>query len=143
MNEPLAPKDEPVIRCSDAEREQTRSRLYAAAGEGRLSMAEAEERLATLETTRYRHELGILLADLPAAPPEARDGWRPILGALRRQLAADIATLLNGGDVSNTRRRIVIAVVVLAALLMSTMFLVAAFHGFGGDGFEHHELGHG
>ena len=33
----------------DAEREQTRSRLYAAAGEGRLSKAEVEERLATLE----------------------------------------------------------------------------------------------
>lgn len=131
-----------AIRCSDAEREQTRSRLYTAAGEGRLSMAEVEERLTTLETTRYRHELSSLLADLPAAPTEARDGWRPILGAVRRQLTADIATLLNRGDAPAARRRVVIAVAVLAALLMSAMVLVAAFHGFGGDGFEHHQLGH-
>ncbi|WP_103343831.1 DUF1707 SHOCT-like domain-containing protein [Amycolatopsis sp. CA-126428] len=134
--------NEPAIRCSDAEREQTRSRLYTAAGEGRLSMAEVEERLATLETTRYRHELGALIADLPAESPEAHDGWRPILGAVRRQLTADIATLLNRSSAPDARRRVVIAVALLAALLMSAMVLVAAFHGFGGEGFEHHELGH-
>lgn len=35
-----------------------------------------------------------------------------------------------------------IAVVVLPGLLMSAVFLVTVFHGFGGDGFEHHEFGH-
>jgi hypothetical protein len=146
MNEALAPKTTPegetAIRCSDAEREQTRARLYAAAGEGRLSIDEVEERLATIETTRYRHELDALLADLPASQPEASEGWRSILDAVRRQLAADIATLLNRGGASGGRRRTVIAMVVLAGLLMSAVFLVAALHGFDGDGFEHREFGH-
>jgi hypothetical protein len=71
------------IRCSDAEREQVRAALYAAAGEGRLTMEEVEERLGRLEEMRFRHELGAATADLPAPEQDASPGWQSILSAAR------------------------------------------------------------
>jgi hypothetical protein len=52
-------------RASDAERERTVARLHDAVGEGRLDLAEAEERTAAAYAARYRDELDPLLADLP------------------------------------------------------------------------------
>lgn len=56
------------IRASDAEREQTAARLYEALREGRLDLAETEERVAAAYATRYRAGLAPLLADLPDSP---------------------------------------------------------------------------
>jgi hypothetical protein len=81
------------VRASDAEREQTAARLREAAAEGRLDLAELEQRLASVYAARLRHQLVPLVADLPA-PPEERpargygrgeprrlDGWdRTALG---------------------------------------------------------------
>ncbi|WIX76755.1 DUF1707 domain-containing protein [Amycolatopsis carbonis] len=53
------------IRCSDAERETAATALHAAVGDGRLSLAEVEERTATIYAARFRHELDTILADLP------------------------------------------------------------------------------
>src|SRR5262245_40687457 len=70
----------PRVRTSDAERERVAEQLRAAVGEGRLSLEEGDERLATLYTTKYRDELGPLVADLPNPAGEARrgrHGWGP------------------------------------------------------------------
>jgi Domain of unknown function (DUF1707) len=66
MTEPRTPD----VRASDAERERTAETLHAAAGDGRLTLDELEERLTAAYAARYRHELPALTADLPAPAPE-------------------------------------------------------------------------
>lgn len=62
--------DEKAVRASDTERERIAKLVSAAAGEGRLSIAEADERLEQIYTTRYRHELAAFVTDLPAGVPQ-------------------------------------------------------------------------
>lgn len=72
MNEPQNVQSrEKSVRASDAERERIAKLVSAAAGEGRLSIAEADDRLERVYTTRFRHELAEFVADLPAGRPEA------------------------------------------------------------------------
>ncbi|WP_370962633.1 DUF1707 domain-containing protein [Amycolatopsis sp. cg9] len=128
------------IRCSDAEREEVRAALYAAAGEGRLTMDEVEERLGRLEQIRYRHELAAMTADLPAPEPSAAPkGWRQILSAAAAALAAEVA-VLRGRTPEPTpgRRRLLVIVTVLIGLLITAAIAASAVHGFGPDGFEAH-----
>jgi hypothetical protein len=54
----------PALRASDADREHTAELLRHAAGEGRLTMEELEERLNTVYDTRTRRELETLVADI-------------------------------------------------------------------------------
>ena len=71
--------DTPRVRTSDAEREGIAQTLRAAVGEGRLTLEEGDERLATLYTTKYRDELAPLIADLPPSADDASrrgPGWR-------------------------------------------------------------------
>ena len=128
------------VRCSDAEREKTCSALHVAAGEGRLSLDEVDERIEKVFAARYRHELDDVIADLPVAP-EAATGWPAIVTAVRRQLASEAAALLGRGGVS-ARRRLVLALVTFATAFFVVSALLLAFHGVGGDGFEHHQFGH-
>lgn len=132
------------IRCSDAEREAARQHLAEAAGEGRLTVDEVEERLTRVAAARYRDELAEATADLPPRPASASSstGWSPVFVSAKRQLGADVATLLGRGEVSG-RRRLVILIAALAALLVFAALVVAAFHGFGDDGFEHHGVDRG
>lgn len=70
--------DTPRVRTSDAERERIAQTLRAAVGEGRLTLEEGDERLATLYATKYRDELAPLIADLPASADDAgrrAPGW--------------------------------------------------------------------
>jgi hypothetical protein len=53
------------VRASDAEREQMATILRAAMTEGRLDLAEGEERLAKAYAATYRDELRGLVTDLP------------------------------------------------------------------------------
>jgi Domain of unknown function (DUF1707) len=62
------------LRVSDADRDLVAERLRAAAGEGRLSADELEERLESAFGARTEAELEPLTADLPA--PVARAGRR-------------------------------------------------------------------
>ncbi len=66
----------PELRASDADRERTAERLRAAAGEGRLSAEELEQRLETALSGRTYAELESVLADLPEPgrppPPSPR-----------------------------------------------------------------------
>jgi hypothetical protein len=129
------------IRCSDAEREQVRAALYAAAGEGRLTMDEVEERLGRLEEMRFRHELGAVTADLPAPEQDASPGWKSILSAAGRALAADLAVLRGrAAEPAPGRRRLLILVTVLIGLLFAAAVVVGVVHGFGADGFEPHGI---
>ncbi|WP_256103179.1 DUF1707 domain-containing protein [Streptomyces sp. ODS05-4] len=57
----------PEMRASDAEREQIAERLRDAMAEGRLDMAEFQERLDAAYTARTRGELVPLVRDLPSA----------------------------------------------------------------------------
>ncbi len=53
------------LRASNAEREKAVQLLQQAVGEGRITMAEFEERAATAYTAKTRAELDELTADLP------------------------------------------------------------------------------
>ncbi len=61
--------NEKAVRASDTERERVAKLVSAAAGEGRLDIAEADERLEQIYTTRFRHELAEFVVDLPAGAP--------------------------------------------------------------------------
>lgn len=56
------------LRVSDAEREETVAALRAAAGEGRLTVEELDERTTAAYAAVTRGDLARLLHDLPAAP---------------------------------------------------------------------------
>ena len=73
---PAAPRGtvpEPLhLRASDAERERVADVLRVQAGDGRLTPDELEQRLERAYTASTRADLRALVADLPAAAPEAR-----------------------------------------------------------------------
>jgi uncharacterized protein DUF1707 len=73
-----------MIRASDRDREQVVATLGVHASEGRLTLAEFEERATTAYAARHLAELDALLVDLPAGPRprdadvvSARGGRRP------------------------------------------------------------------
>lgn len=67
MNEPRGPTSPArAVRASDSERERVAKLVSEAAGEGRLTLAEAEERLDRVYAAKFRHELAEFVADLPA-----------------------------------------------------------------------------
>jgi hypothetical protein len=61
-----------ALRIGDADRERVADRLRQAAGEGRLSPEELEERLGAAFAARTAGELEPLVADLPPEPEPAR-----------------------------------------------------------------------
>jgi Domain of unknown function (DUF1707) len=63
----LAP-DNRHLRVSHEDRDQVAEQLRVAAGDGRLTADELDERLETALTARTYGELEVLLADLPASP---------------------------------------------------------------------------
>ena len=63
----------PRVRASHDDRAETVRRLQHALVEGRLDLAETDERVAAAFAARYDSELQPLLADLPPQPP-APDG---------------------------------------------------------------------
>lgn len=68
------------IRASNADRDHVADILRRAAGDGLLTLDEADERLAAVYAARYRHELAPLTADLPtpaAQPHPSRRPWLP------------------------------------------------------------------
>jgi hypothetical protein len=64
----------PELRASDADRERTAERLRQAAGEGRLTMEELEERLHTAYAARTHRELERLTADVMVSDATAPAG---------------------------------------------------------------------
>jgi hypothetical protein len=72
------------IRTSDSEREQVATILRAAMTEGRLNLAEGEERLAACYATTYRDELLPLTTDLPDNGRQALAQTPQAVAATRR-----------------------------------------------------------
>jgi hypothetical protein len=56
----------PAIRASDAERDEVVAQLQRHFAEGRLTLAELEERVGAAHVARTREQLRDLTADLPA-----------------------------------------------------------------------------
>ncbi|MBL7260200.1 DUF1707 SHOCT-like domain-containing protein [Paractinoplanes lichenicola] len=134
---PQAEPDPARIRCSDADRERVSARLRDAAGEGRLTMEELDERLSAVYDAKHHDELTPLTADLPRNE-QARTGWRRIIALLRAQLITELMILRGRVPGASRFRRLIVA----ATLLLMVLFLIGsvagALHGFGGEGFEHH-----
>jgi hypothetical protein len=88
------------MRVSDADRAATAQQLADALAEGRLTTAEADERLAACWSACHEHELADLTEDLPTPVPVpantaqvARNVWsRPLL--THAAIAALVSTLL-------------------------------------------------
>ncbi|MEV1294165.1 DUF1707 domain-containing protein [Pseudonocardia sp. NPDC049635] len=76
-----------AVLASDAEREHVTDRLRAAAAEGRLTLAEADERQATAYAARTRDELVPLVSDLPRPAGRRRPQRGPLTPRARRILA--------------------------------------------------------
>jgi hypothetical protein len=83
-----------AVRVSDAEREAVAQRLRSAAADGRLTLAEADERQALAYAARVHDDLAPLTVDLPGPEPEVvvpARGWRALDPAARRRLAVHAA----------------------------------------------------
>jgi hypothetical protein len=65
------------VRASDAEREEYASIVRESVGDGRLSLAEGDERLAQIYAARHRDDLRPLIADLPQGQDAVRRGYGP------------------------------------------------------------------
>jgi hypothetical protein len=81
MNDVTTPHARLAVRASDAEREQTVALLQRSFADGRLTLAELEERVGAAYAARTRSQLRDLAADLPAGEqPPPRPGpvpdWR-------------------------------------------------------------------
>jgi hypothetical protein len=116
------------VRASDAEREDTVARLHAALGEGRLDLAETEERSAAAYAARFRDELPALLADLPttlAAPGgSGAPAWRDVGVSIVWRARM---TLLGAGDRPTPAQcRIAVWLTVLAMVWMTVWAVVGA-----------------
>jgi len=68
--------DPGALRCSDADREEIAERLRRAAGDGRLTLGELEQRLEAAYAARTYADLAPITTDLPAAQSASADGRR-------------------------------------------------------------------
>jgi hypothetical protein len=83
---------DPGLRASQAERERVVERLRVHAGEGRLDLAELEERIEAAFAAKTRGELAELMADLPEPPPRRRGG-APVRAVALGSVAAALLPL--------------------------------------------------
>jgi hypothetical protein len=85
LPEPSGPSGDPELRAADADRERVAEVLREAAGDGRLTMEELDERLDRTFAARTYAELATITQDLPPAsrpasalaPTRIRTGGRP------------------------------------------------------------------
>jgi Domain of unknown function (DUF1707) len=70
------------LRAADSDRAKVADRLRVALDEGRLSLAEYDERLQQAYAAKTYGELDKLLADLPAVAPAERSRVVPVTGGL-------------------------------------------------------------
>jgi Domain of unknown function (DUF1707)/Cell wall-active antibiotics response 4TMS YvqF len=87
-----------VTRASDAEREAVVARLREAAGEGRLTVDELDERIDAAYAATTRAELEPLTADLPDTAMPTATAYTPPAGAPARATAPLVLGVLGGGD---------------------------------------------
>ena len=75
----LPPPDPPGVRISDSDRERAAERLNQAFAEGRITVAELEERVAAVYAALYAAELRPPLADLPGDDVVALHAAEPLV----------------------------------------------------------------
>jgi hypothetical protein len=81
MSSPPAVPDPRNLRAADADRERIANVLREAAGDGRLTMAELDERLDAVYAAKTYAELEPITHDLPAAGPGYTPAVSPSAGA--------------------------------------------------------------
>jgi hypothetical protein len=87
----------PGLRASDADREETITRLHRAATEGRLDADELEERIASAYAAKHCTQLEALTADVTPPAPRSPAPWSgaPVfIAPVRRTSTLAIASLL-------------------------------------------------
>lgn len=83
------------LRASDEEREQVAKIVQSAGADGRLTLAETEERLAGIYASRFRQELAQYTADLPRAERQPNRWPSPReIGQFRGPLAIHAAAVV-------------------------------------------------
>jgi hypothetical protein len=75
MTTPDGPTDRRNLRVSDAEREHAADVLRRAAGDGRITFEELDERLAAAYAAKTYGELAAVTEDLPEAGPQPPAPW--------------------------------------------------------------------
>ena len=105
-SEPAGPGPSPEMRASDADRDRVIDVLRVAAGEGRLTSDEFEERMQAVLSARTFGELATFTADLPSASASALPGsappGRPVVRAAAAPSQGDLWISQRGGSVSRT-----------------------------------------
>src|SRR5579859_3938070 len=79
------------LRASHEDRDRVVELLQVAAGDGRLTAEELDERLEAALTARTHSELAVLTSDLPAVPGSASASRRPSPGKWSGSTAAAAA----------------------------------------------------
>jgi hypothetical protein len=101
MTGEVSPLDRPAeppaeLRASHTDRDRVVELLRIAAGDGRLTAEELDERLEAALTARTFSELAVLTTDLPAAP--LPDGFAPTVGQALAGAAAKELVRINCGS---------------------------------------------
>src|SRR5580658_4115755 len=99
--DPPEPGPRSEMRASDTDRDRVIDVLRAAAGEGRLTPDEFEERMQAVLSARTFGELATFTADLPPASASALPG-RPVVRAAAAPTEAEMRISQRGGSVSRT-----------------------------------------
>lgn len=126
------------IRASDNDRERTAATLHAAASAGMLTLSEVDERSELLYASRFRHELELLVQDLPADAMPERSGTAvddSMKGHVRAVWAALVGLLFACGVLARKHPRITFAGVLALAIVLGVSLA------FGGP--DMHEHMHG
>src|SRR5262249_57081329 len=79
MSQAQATSGEPVVRASDAERDQAAEILRTCYAEGRLTRAELDERTGAAYAAKTRADLSGLTSDLPGPVSAQRAHRRPVI----------------------------------------------------------------
>jgi len=102
----VEPGPSPEMRASDADRDRVIDVLRVAAGEGRLTPDEFEERMQAVLSARTFGELASFTADLPPASASALPGsalpGRPVVRAAAAPPEGEMRISQRGGSVSRT-----------------------------------------
>jgi len=93
LAEPDKPRPSPVLRVSDAERQQIVAELQEHCAQGRLTVEEFTERAEEALAARTQAELERALRELPQLPPRHLSG-RPVRTKQQRDFARHVASYL-------------------------------------------------
>jgi hypothetical protein len=93
------PRDDRALRASDADRDRVAERLRQAAGDGRLSIAELQDRLDALYAAKTYGELDPVVADLP-------DADRAASALAPKPMAGRVSARVGGTPVARTAKAV-------------------------------------